>query len=192
MSYADSCSGCEISQGLTSVPGGVVKLPGDWVVNHYGGSEGFLGWLALQPRFHRMALAELTVREPQNLGPNIKSLDGALSQYWRLRFPSDPVKRVYVVYFFESEFESPPAPRPYHLHIHIVPRFQSFDTAERLRCTADGSSWVDGWRTPTLSPKRVVPHDYTRESAQWQTRTADLVGYVRSELSDWPSPAGSA
>jgi diadenosine tetraphosphate (Ap4A) HIT family hydrolase len=186
MSYADPCSGCEISQGLKSVPGGVIKLPGDWVVNHYGGAEGFLGWLALQPRFHRMALSELTDRELQNLGPNIRSLDRGLSQYWRLRYPSDPVERVYVVYFFESEFESPPMARPYHLHIHIIPRFKSFDTKERLRRTADDTSWVDGWRTPTLSLQRVVPHDYARESAHWHMRAEELVGYLRGELSEWP------
>jgi hypothetical protein len=29
------------------------------MVNQYSGNEGYLGWLAMQPRFHRMKLSEL-------------------------------------------------------------------------------------------------------------------------------------
>ena len=52
------CKGCELSKGNGDPPGGIiVKLDGGWILNHYGGSEGFLGWLALQPSCHRMELA---------------------------------------------------------------------------------------------------------------------------------------
>jgi hypothetical protein len=109
-----------------------------------------------------MALSELTDRELRNLGPNIKALDLALSQYWHLQYPEDRIWRVYVVYFFESEFESPPEPEPFHLHIHVIPRFQSFDTEKGLRRTQGGKQWVDGWQTPKLSPSHVVPEPYAR------------------------------
>jgi hypothetical protein len=186
MMYADQCAGCAISQGLRPVSGGLIKLPGDWVVSQYGGSEGFLGWLALQPRFHRMALSQLSDRELRYLGPNIKALDSVLSQYWHLQYPDDPVRRVYVVYFFESEFESPPPREAFHLHIHVIPRFQSLDTAERLRRTEHSASWVDGWRTPKLSPERVVPEAYAKDSAEWEARATTLIAYIHHELAGRP------
>jgi hypothetical protein len=133
-----------------------------------------------------MALSELTDRELRSLGPNIKALDWALSRYWHLQYPDDPVRRVYVVYFFESEFESPPAKEPFHLHIHVIPRPQSLDTTERLRRTEGSTSWVDGWRTPKLSPRHVVPEPYARDSAEWEVRAANLGAYLHHELAGRP------
>jgi hypothetical protein len=49
------CDGCALSQKSDRV----IHLSGDWVVNHYQGQEGNLGWMVLQPRYHRMCLAEL-------------------------------------------------------------------------------------------------------------------------------------
>src|SRR5437870_3593235 len=105
--YRGKCAGCLTSQGVRQTPGGIVTLPGNWTVNHYDNKEGFLGWLALQPRYHRMALADLQDNELLAFGHNIHSVDRCLTQYWRHRFPRDPLKRVYIVYFFEQEFERP-------------------------------------------------------------------------------------
>ena len=58
--YDDSCNGCKISRGLEPLHGGFIELDGNWILNHYAGWEGFLGWMAMQPRFHRMGLGELT------------------------------------------------------------------------------------------------------------------------------------
>ena len=91
-----------------------------------------------------MAVRELADVELRYLGPNIKALDNALTNYWHVQYPQDPMKRVYVVYFFESAFPKPPEAHPYHLHVHIIPRFERFDAPDRLRYTADGVSWVDG------------------------------------------------
>jgi len=185
MEYQDRCAGCGISQELRRVPGGIVKLAGNWVVNQYGSSEGFLGWLALQPRYHRNEISQLTRDELSALGPNIQSLDRSLRQYWHLHFPGDELCRVYVVYFFESEFQDPPQDPPYHLHIHIIPRPSSFDTADRLRRVENGVRWVDGWRTPNLMPRGVVPAPYQRGGNDWEHRVAQLSAYLRGELNGW-------
>jgi hypothetical protein len=185
MTYVDSCVGCQVSQGLQHTAGGIVKLSGNWIVNQYGGGEGFLGWLALQPRFHRMALSELTDAESRSLGPNIQALDACLTWYWCLQYPDDPVLRVYVVYFFESALQKP-EPEPFHLHIHIIPRFRSLETEDRLLRTKNGVSWVDGWRVPLLACKDSVPEPYCRSSPEWEGRASALMTYLRHELSSRP------
>lgn len=184
MTYADSCAGCKISQGLQHTDGGIVKLSGDWIVNQYGGGEGFLGWLALQPRFHRMELSELTDAELRSLGPNVRDLDACLTQYWRLHYPKDRIKRVYVVYFFESAFQKPREREPFHLHIHIIPRFHSLKKG--LRRKNNGVSWADGWRIPKLAKKNPVPERYCRTLPEWEGRASALMDYLRHELSIRP------
>ena len=78
--YDPKCEGCNISRkrnkALERLPGKIViDLPGDWTLNHYGGSEGFLGWLALQPRRHVTDLNKLKDDEAYALGRNIKRID---------------------------------------------------------------------------------------------------------------------
>ena len=121
-----------------------------------------------------MKISDLTLDELQFLGPNIKALDNGLTDYWRYKYPDDPVIRVYVVYFFESAFQSPPDPEPFHLHIHIIPRFQSLNKRKRLRTLVDGSSCVDGWKMPRLAPKQRVPRAYDRCTPGWDDRARDL------------------
>ena len=47
------CEGCKLAREG-------IQLPGGWALNHYGGGEGYLGWLAIAPVAHRMTLASLT------------------------------------------------------------------------------------------------------------------------------------
>jgi diadenosine tetraphosphate (Ap4A) HIT family hydrolase len=122
--FLENCDGCKRSQGIDGVIGGIIELNGDWVLNHLNGQDGFLGWMALQPRFHRMELSQLTSSEARVLGINIQKVDKALRNYWSLRFPDDSIQRVYVVYFFESVFDK--IPTKFHLHIHLIPRTEMF------------------------------------------------------------------
>lgn len=74
--YRSSCKGCQISQRKESVEGNlIIDLHGNWILNHDGGEKSFLGCLALQPRFHRMAIPELNQAECESLGPNIHQID---------------------------------------------------------------------------------------------------------------------
>ena len=50
--YDKNCDGCKISKGKKIPPGDIVKLDGGWVLNHYDGSDSFLGRLALQSERH--------------------------------------------------------------------------------------------------------------------------------------------
>jgi len=161
--YESDCKGCQVSQGI-DVPGGVVRLPGNWRLNSYGGSEGFLGWLALQPRYHRMSLAELLPDELRELGPNIRAIDRAITQYWKEEY-SDPVERLYVIYFFESADEE-----PFHLHLHLIPRFRSLSAEMRA------------WKVAKATKNKLFPSTYTREAVEYADRVRRLMDYLRHEL----------
>jgi len=112
--YKDGCEGCDISRGSLLLPGGIIELPGGWILSQYDEKESFLGWLALQPRYHRIGLSDLTKEETDALGRNIQGIDIALRQYWSLKFPDDPMERTYVGCFSES--------KALHLHFHLIPR----------------------------------------------------------------------
>jgi len=128
--------GCDISREFEKKLGGIVELDGGWIVNHYAGPEGFLGWLALQPRYHKKDFASLEKNETEALGRNIQNIDMALRQYWSIRFPEDPIEKVYLVYFHESE--------EYHLHIHIISRSRKLGQ--------DNPSEKAAWKICTLAP----------------------------------------
>ena len=111
------------------------------MVNQYSGNEGYLGWLAMQPRFHRMKLSELDSDELATFGQNLKELDALLTGYWEEHFSDDPIPRVHVVYFFESVFDQPPT--EFHLHVHLIPRTKQLDRLLReypSRSTTPGTS----------------------------------------------------
>lgn len=163
-------------------------MAGDWVVNQYGGPEGFLGWLALQPRFHRKSLSELKEAEAKSLGPNLQALDEVLKHYWTHQFPDDPIERVYVVYMFESPF-SEPQPKPednFHLHIHVIPRTKKLGELGRLRVTRNGVTWNDGWLMPRLMEHGMVPEPYLLTLDNRVPRATSLMDYVRHELAIRP------
>ena len=83
---------------------------------------------------------------------------------------------------FESEYQRPPEDPPFHLHIHVIPRFQSFDVPELLQLTVGSSTWVDGWQIPRLYQKGVVPECYRPHSSEWSVRTSALMTHLRSKL----------
>jgi hypothetical protein len=76
--YDKDCKGCKRSKGCDPVVGGIIQLEGDWILNHYGGDEGFFGWMALQPRYHRKELTELSTYEARALGENIQRIENSV------------------------------------------------------------------------------------------------------------------
>ena len=173
--YEESCAGCRLSQGRGCSVGGIVKLDGNWVLNHYGGLEGYLGWMALQPRFHRMSLVDLNDQELRALGPNVKLVQQLLDDYWSETFPKDKIVRLYMTYFFESVFNTPKA-SPYHLHIHLIPRLELLEPV--LREYSDGLvndedeyemvSTINAWRTPTITTQRAFPNEYRKNDKSYK------------------------
>jgi len=121
------------------------------MLNHYSGAEGFLGWLAMQPIAHRLAMGKLSDKEAGALGPNIKRIEKALLKAWSKTFPKDPIQKLYVAYFFESS--------GYHLHIHLIPRTRN--VAPVLRALSKHDT-VDAWRTPKLSSHPAFPEAYRK------------------------------
>src|SRR5215831_2365383 len=110
-----TCNGCKTAADESRS----IRLPGGWSLNHYGGDEGFFGWLALQPIEHRLTLRDLSEVEAAALGPNLGRLEQGIYGYWQSA--GQPADRVYAMYFLESQLESG---HSWHLHIHVVPRFR--------------------------------------------------------------------
>ena len=157
----DNCEGCDFAQGKNIV-GGNVLLPGSWSVNHYGGSEGFLGWLALQPYRHVLTFTDLKAHELEKLGPNIAAIEKVLKEYWESTF-GDPIERLYTIYFMEGGSK--------HMHIHLIPRFKSLET--RLR----------DWNMPRATMSATFPEKYRRDAANFQSQVCCIMKYLKSNLS---------
>ena len=127
---------CKTEDKSIGKVGGIIPLNGGWQLNHYGGAEGFLGWLVLSPKACRKELTDLSKGEACALGGIIQKIDRILREYWLSRFgKKDPILRVYVVYFFEST--------GYNLHLHLIPRPKSFSCAF--------STGKPAWDTPKLT-----------------------------------------
>jgi len=177
----DDCEGCKISQGCRKPPGGIIGLDGDWILNHYDGEEGFLGWMALQPRFHRMKLADLQSNELKTLGENIQKIDSALDAYWKTHFKNDPLQRVYVAYFFESVYDKP-EPTKFHLHVHLIPRAKSLDPLlrEYRKLSSDNNcaSTINAWKIYTLTNYKGFPRKYEKNEKNVEA----LMAYLRGQL----------
>lgn len=171
--YEESCKGCLLAAGLECVVGGVVHLDEHWMVNHYGGAEGFLGWMALQPRAHRMSILDLTPGELSGFGPAIQRVQRLLTKCWRERFPRDELTRVYVTYFFESVFNEPTA-SPYHLHVHLIPRPTSLDPVLR-EATSKVESSINAWKVATATARSDFPKDYRKNDQAYK----DLMDSMR-------------
>jgi diadenosine tetraphosphate (Ap4A) HIT family hydrolase len=132
----------------------MVSLPGDWTLNHYGGHEGFLGWLALQPRDHCPEIADLSPRQAAGLGSNLRRINLALREYWSATF-DDPIERVYTLYLHEGVFDARPS--LYHVHFHIIPRSQRLDAL--LRSCGE----IVAWDIYKVSRLAAFPPEYRRD-----------------------------
>jgi len=163
MCLLDDCKGCKISKASDDPGprhaepiGGAIKL-GGWVLNHYGGPEGFLGWMALQPYYHRMEYSELSSpEEVGELGGHLQWVSSSLEEYWKDTFPDDRLERVYVIYMFESAFDWPPS--EYHLHLHLIARPRSLGRLLRSKPAAS----IDAWQMAGLTGGDDFPHEYVR------------------------------
>lgn len=160
------CKGCEVAQGYGTV-GVVVTLPGGWTLNHYSGREGYLGWLALQPCEHVTTFADLNEGELRALGPNIHKIENVLSGYWRRVF-RDRIERLYIVYFYEGC-------GPYHLHMHLIPRFASLD-----------DETLQAWNAPRATRCARFPAQYQRGGPDFEKHVCDLMNDLKKHLEGIP------
>jgi hypothetical protein len=71
--YEEDCERCDISQRSILLPGGIIELQGDWILTQYNEKESFLGWMVLQPRYHRRELTDLMKDEGDFF---VKSIQG--------------------------------------------------------------------------------------------------------------------
>ncbi len=165
------CKGCNITKDQPR--GGIIEMGKLWVANQYWGGEGFLGWLALQPREHRMQLEQLTDEEAREMGTAVRDLTGRLSKYWgkKEEWKQDRLERVYVTYFFESVFDNNPT--QYHLHIHLIPR------TRKMRALISKEGSINCWIIHTISKMNGFPEEYFR----YAERVDELMEALRQESS---------
>ena len=155
--YKECCKGCKLSKRIEKPRRGklIVELDGNWILNHYGGEEGFLGWMILQPKYHRMELTDLYADEAAAVGRNIQQIDEALRAYWQRNFRDDCIERVYIVYFFESVFDDPQT--KWHLHIHLIPRTVKLGKGKYGKGKPSENA---AWGTVQLTSKWWFPEEY--------------------------------
>ena len=191
--YEENCKGCKLSRGIwlkpnesdetkpKPPPGGmIIELEGDWILNHYGDREAFLGWLALQPKYHKMELCDLKLKELEVLGKHIKKIDQALQAYWKDNFPADPIERVYIVYFFESVFDSKPT--EYHLHIHLIPRTKAMDILLREEVEGEKITTINAWKIYKLTTDKRKEIDSLGYSKENEKAAKSLMEFLKQEL----------
>lgn len=180
--YKDGCTGCEISKSRCGVNdrGGVIPLPGDWIVNHYGLEEGYLGYLALQPKEHRKQFGDLSETEAKALGENMGKVEGALRDYWGRHFPDDPIEHVYMVSFCES-LE--------HLHFHVFPRPKSFKELALCTKACTEYSEIEGqgggayaWNIYLANKCKDFPARYITSDGQNRQEVLKLMEYLTRRL----------
>jgi len=159
----NECNSCQLTESGKPV----LILENGWLVNHYDGKEGYLGWLALSPVRHVMSLGELSENESKSLGVSINRLDRALRAYWPITF-SEALARVYVSYFFEGAALGDM--EPWHLHFHIIPRPISFD-----------SEWL-AWNIASASMCSKFPDTYSKNSNKFDSRYRALMEYLRTAI----------
>ncbi|MCH7887028.1 MAG: hypothetical protein IIA58_03610 [Candidatus Marinimicrobia bacterium] len=190
----DECEGCQISRGEnTEIKGRIISLDEYWVLNHYSSKQAFLGWLALQPRNHRMELTDLKREELIALGIHIQNIEMGLRQYWSIHFKDDLLERVYVVYFFEGIFDkknNEPDPCKFHLHFHLIPRPNSFDKTELLREDEkeESKTTINAWNIYKLNQcekyQEKLRSDYKlnfeEESAESEQKVSALMEFLMS------------
>ena len=176
----DGCEGCKISSGQRDTIGKLsISLSGNWVLNHYNDyQQGFLGWLILQPYYHRMEWSDLTTEEAMTLGTNICKIDNTLRRYWEINFKDDTIKRLYVTYFHEGIFDMPKQ-NPYHLHIHLIPRTKKIGLL--LQEEADGITMVNAWRIYESTEKPNFPTEYRIRRFDGE-RAYHLMTFLRDNL----------
>lgn len=189
--YYRNCLGCKIFQGEPPPAGGaVLKLDGNWMLNHYGGKEGFLGWLILQPMEHKYLCGEWTKRkgtkkkwtnkELEYLGKHIKNISEHLHKYWKDNFFNDEfkdeIKRIYVVCFSECFHNDEPALEP-HLHFHIIPRTQKM--ADLKKC--NGSRYY-AWNICQAFGHISFPERYVTKAGKQNKNVEELMNYLKDNL----------
>jgi diadenosine tetraphosphate (Ap4A) HIT family hydrolase len=102
-----TCRICDVSSGAVDVPHGLLYQDGLWVVRHSAPPYGVAGWLTVQTRRHVAEPADFNDAEARNLGPMLRSFEGALREI-------TGALRIYTAAMGES-FP--------HFHCHMVPRY---------------------------------------------------------------------
>jgi len=177
-----NCESCKISRRKLHVRGNtIVKMKGGWILNHFSGEDAYLGRLVLQPKCHRMDFDDLSVEEAASLGENVKQIIRELKNYWRKKFPNDCIKRVYVIYFFETPFAKPPPSKSWHMHIHLLPR-----TEQMIK--GNSPTEVAAWKILELLDWESFPSEYRIVNKQCkkikinENSVNELMEYLKESL----------
>jgi diadenosine tetraphosphate (Ap4A) HIT family hydrolase len=171
MSRERGCKSCDMTDPQNQPVGGAIQVGEHWLLNQYWGGEGFLGWMALGPKEHRMQLEDLSPEETSEMGTAIQKIKKALKEYWKEVWPEDRFDRLYVTYFFESVFGN--KPNEYHLHIHLIPR------TKKMRALISNKGNIVCWDIYKISSMDGFPEEYLR----YEERVLKLMNALRAKIS---------
>jgi diadenosine tetraphosphate (Ap4A) HIT family hydrolase len=103
----ERCLACDLTAADRPLPGGRVHATGAWVVEHCLGPLG-VGTLLVKPFRHCTAVADLTVREAEELGPLLREVSACVRELNR-------AEQVYVCLWSHAGWS------PGHVHFVIQP-----------------------------------------------------------------------
>lgn len=101
------CLACQIVEGKTTVPGGIIAANAWWLADHCVGNHG-LGAVVVKTRAHRENFWELTPNEAASLGPFLQQMTFTMQTALK-------AERIYINSWVDQA--------PYHMHFVLQPRF---------------------------------------------------------------------
>jgi diadenosine tetraphosphate (Ap4A) HIT family hydrolase len=78
----DGCLACDLADGRTPLPGGVIHETGHWFVEHCVGPLG-VGTLIVKPKRHVLHIWELDEAESKELGPLLRDTAAVVAEMTR-------------------------------------------------------------------------------------------------------------
>lgn len=175
----EKCDCCKVIKGCVNkcYQKILVPLEGGWVLNHYGGSDTYLGRLVLQTQCHYTKWEELQNRELKYLGKNIQLINICLRKFWEKAYPKDCIEQIYATYFNEAPYKKgligDKLNEELHVHIHLLPRTKEMREA---MCCSDKLGWH------LVDCISCFPDDYKLTDKNY-IKAKELMEYLKSCLS---------
>jgi hypothetical protein len=134
MSKCKECK-CDVCKIVCGGKGGIhnkeyiLDMKNGWTLNHCDASNWYLGYLVMSTTCHKKNFYELTDKELNSLGQNIKWINCHLNSWWEKNIPNDKIEQIYLAYLNESAYKrqlsGEELDEQLHVHIHMLPRTKS-------------------------------------------------------------------
>jgi len=159
----------------------LITLKGGWVLNHYGGSDTYLGRLVLETYSHIEDWESLNqYTHLKYLGGNLQTICKCLRRYWEKHTEYlDKIEQFNIAYLNESPFKNgyttgKELTDRLHIHFHILPR------TRRMRESLCDPEHILGWHL--IDCISCFPEEYQLQNRNY-LRAKRLMEYLSDCLS---------